>query len=265
MPRADPTLAYPPVTVRLVEIRLLEGPNVYRLVPVVKVEVVLGRRRAWHGDRQAPGVAALGRAVPARDWPDPIMDLVAWTRRLRLEYGESAGPLTVHRSSDPGAWILAWPWLGAERTRTIAEAALDLSGRNVSSLRRVTTSQRDVVGRLARREFVDIGSEMALRFRDVHDHLVRLNDEAFLFQDRITGILDAHLSNVSNRLNQVMKVLTVMTTVFMPLTLLSGLWGMNVPLPHFPGGEAMQFWWLIGIMLVIALSMLGLFRRLRWI
>lgn len=137
--------------------------------------------------------------------------------------------------------------------------------RDVSSLRRVTTSQRDVVGRLARREFVDIGSEMALRFRDVHDHLVRLNDEAFLFQDRITGILDAHLSNVSNRLNQVMKVLTVMTTVFMPLTLLSGLWGMNVPLPHFPGGEAMQFWWLIGIMLVIALSMLGLFRRLRWI
>jgi len=97
------------------------------------------------------------------------------------------------------------------------------------------------------------------------NHLVRLNDEAFLFQDRITGILDAHLSNVSNRLNQVMKVLTVMTTVFMPLTLLSGLWGMNVPLPHFPGGEAMQFWWLIGIMLVIALSMLGLFRRLRWI
>lgn len=137
--------------------------------------------------------------------------------------------------------------------------------RDVASLRRVTTPQRDVVGRLARREFVDISSEMALRFRDVYDHLVRLNDEASLFQDRITGILDAHLSNVSNRLNQVMKVLTVLTTVFMPLTLLSGLWGMNVPLPQFPGGEAVQFWWLVGIMLVIVLSMLGLFRRFRWI
>ena len=69
--------------------------------------------------------------------------------------------------------------------------------------------QRDVIGRLARREFVDISTEMAFRFRDVYDHLVRLADDAMIFQDRITGILDAHLTNVSNRLNEVMKVLTV--------------------------------------------------------
>lgn len=137
--------------------------------------------------------------------------------------------------------------------------------RDVSSLRRVVTPQRDVIGRLARREFVDISSEMAIRFRDVYDHLVRLNDEAFVFQDRITGILDAHLSSVSNRLNQVMKVLTVLTTVFMPLTLISGLWGMNIALPQFPGGEAMQFWWLLGMMVVIVTVMLGVFRRMRWI
>jgi magnesium transporter len=137
--------------------------------------------------------------------------------------------------------------------------------RDVSSFRRVMTPQRDVVGRLARREFVDINSEMALRFRDVFDHLVRLNDEAYAFQDRITGILDAHLSNVSNRLNQVMKVLTVLTTVFMPLTLLSGLWGMNIALPHFPGGDAAQFWWLAGVMITIVMAMLVFFRRMRWI
>jgi magnesium transporter len=137
--------------------------------------------------------------------------------------------------------------------------------RDVSSLRRVVTPQRDVVGRIARREFVDISSEMALRFRDVYDHLVRLNDEAFLFQDRITGILDAHLSSISHRLNQVVKVLTVLTTVFMPLTLLAGLWGMNVPLPQFPGGEAVQFWWILGVMAIVAGTMLGVFRRLRWI
>jgi magnesium transporter len=137
--------------------------------------------------------------------------------------------------------------------------------RDVASLRRVAAPQRDVVGRLARREFVDISSEMALRFRDVYDHLVRLNDEAYVFQDRITGILDAHLSNVSNRLNQVMKVLTVLTTVFMPLTLLSGLWGMNIPLPHFPGSDAAQFWWLAAIMLVVVAAMLAFFRRRHWI
>ena len=66
--------------------------------------------------------------------------------------------------------------------------------------------------RLARREFVDISTEMSFRFRDVYDHLVRLADEATIFQDRITGILDAHLTNVSNRLNEVMKVLTVVST-----------------------------------------------------
>jgi len=137
--------------------------------------------------------------------------------------------------------------------------------RDVSSLRRVTTPQRDVVARLARREFVDIGSEMAFRFRDVHDHLVRIADDATLFQDRITGILDAHLSNTSNRLNEVMKVLTVVSTIFMPLTLLTGVYGMNVDLPHFPGGASAQFWWVFVIMVATIAAMLLVFRRKRWI
>jgi magnesium transporter len=137
--------------------------------------------------------------------------------------------------------------------------------RDVASLRRITTPQRDVVSRLARREFVDISTEMAFRFRDVYDHLVRLADDALIFQDRITGILEAHLSNVSNRLNEVMKVLTIVATIFAPLTLLSGVFGMNVPLPHFPGGDAAQFWWLVGISVGLIVLMLALFRANRWI
>jgi magnesium transporter len=86
-----------------------------------------------------------------------------------------------------------------------------------------------------------------------------------IFQDRMSSILDAHLTNVSNRLNEVMKVLTVVSTIFMPITFLSGLWGMNVPLPHLPGGDALQFWWLFGIMIVIVVFMLGLFRSKHWI
>lgn len=137
--------------------------------------------------------------------------------------------------------------------------------RDVSGLRRIVMPQRDVMARIARREFVDISTDMSFRFRDVHDHLVRLADDATIFQDRITGILDAHLSNVSNRLNEVMKVLTVVSTIFMPLTLMSGLWGMNIPLPRFPGTDAAQFWWLFAIMTVVVVLMLGLFRRRRWI
>ena len=137
--------------------------------------------------------------------------------------------------------------------------------RRVAGLRRIITPQRDVVARLARREFVDISTDMSFRFRDVYDHLQRLNDDATMFQDRITGILEAYLSNVSNKLNEVMKLLTVVATVFMPLTLVSGIYGMNIHLPQFPGSDAAQFWWLAGIMIVVVGLMLAFFRRNRWI
>jgi magnesium transporter len=137
--------------------------------------------------------------------------------------------------------------------------------REVASLRRIITPQRDVIARLARRDFVDISTEMSFRFRDIYDHLVRIADDAMIFQDRITGMLDAHLSNVSNRLNEVMKVLTIVSTMLMPPTLLAGLYGMNVPLPHFPGGEDVQFWWVVGITLAVSAVMLTWFRRRRWI
>lgn len=137
--------------------------------------------------------------------------------------------------------------------------------RNLASLRRVVIPQRDAVGRLARREFPQISDEMTFRFRDVYDQLVRLSEEAMVFQDRMTGILEAHLSAVSNRLNRVMKVLTVMSTIFLPLTVLTGMWGMNVPLPPFPGGAGAQFWWVGGCMAAIAGIMLALFRRNKWL
>jgi magnesium transporter len=137
--------------------------------------------------------------------------------------------------------------------------------RCVAGLRRIVLPQRDVIARLARREFVDISTDLSFRFRDVYDHLQRLADDATLFQDRITGILDAYLTNVSNRLNGVMKVLTVVATVFMPLTLLTGIWGMNVHLPLLPGGEGAQFWWLVGLMVAMVILMLAVFRRRRWI
>jgi magnesium transporter len=136
--------------------------------------------------------------------------------------------------------------------------------RDVALLRRIVQPQRDVIARLARRDFVDISTEMSFRFRDVHDHLVRISDDALTFQDRITGILDAHLSNVSNRLNEVMKVLTIVSVVFLPLMLLTGVYGMNVPLPHFPGDDRAQFWWLAGVAVAITAIMLMYFRRKRW-
>jgi magnesium transporter len=146
----------------------------------------------------------------------------------------------------------------------VVRRMLDLK-RDVAALRRIVIPQRDVVGRLARREFPVIDNEIAYRFRDVYDQLVRMTDEALIFQDRMNGLLEAHVSNVSNRLNEVMKVLTVIATIFMPLTVLTGAFGMNVGLPRLPGGEGAQFWWVLGIMLVASGGMLAWFRRRGWI
>ncbi len=142
---------YPARTVRLIEIRLLEGPNVYRLEPVVKVEVTIGRRRTWYGVR-SPGRHALvhlGAEVPAKAWPLDVDAFVAWLRRLRVDHGEGRGGVAVHRSSDPGHWIVSFPWLGAERAHTIAEAALALTDRDVSPVRRahLTGAQERLVAR----------------------------------------------------------------------------------------------------------------------
>jgi magnesium transporter len=137
--------------------------------------------------------------------------------------------------------------------------------RDIATLRRIALPQRDAIGRLARREFDVIPHEFSYEFRDVYDHLVRITDEALIFQDRVTGILEAHFSNVSNRLNEVMKVLTVIATIFMPLTVLTGAFGMNVRLPVFPGGPAAQFWWITGIMVAVSGAMLWMFRRWKWL
>jgi len=127
--------------------------------------------------------------------------------------------------------------------------------RDVNSLRRVVQPQRDVIGRLARREFAFISDELAYRFRDVFDHLVRLSDEALLLQDRVTTILDAHLSNVSNRLNQQMKLLTLVTVIALPFTVLGGLFGMNVHLPGISNEtDPGAFWWI----LAVAIGLVGL-------
>ena len=136
--------------------------------------------------------------------------------------------------------------------------------RDVASLRRVVTPQRDVVGRLSRREFPQISEALSYRFRDVYDHLVRLADEATLYHDRITSLLDAHLSFTSNRLNQVMKTLTIISTIFLPLTVLTGMFGMNVTLPALPGGGSAQFWWIAAIMAAISGTMLWYFNRSKY-
>ena len=105
-------------------------------------------------------------------------------------------------------------------------------------LRRILMPQREVFNRLARGDFGVIKIEERVFFRDVYDHVVRLHDITEGLRDLIGGALDTYLSVVSNRMNEVMKTLTIITTLFMPLSFLSGFFGMN----FFQPALALKAW-----------------------
>ena len=108
--------------------------------------------------------------------------------------------------------------------------------RTLLSLRRILSPQREVLNKLARGDFAStiIEEHEHIYFRDVYDHLVRLYDITDSMRDLVSGALDTYLSVVNNRMNDVMKTLTVITTLFMPLSFLSGFFGMNFFQPVTP-------------------------------
>jgi magnesium transporter len=136
--------------------------------------------------------------------------------------------------------------------------------RDITGLRRIVIPQRDVVGRLSRREFDLINQEMAYRFRDIYDQFVRMADDSIVFQDRVTGILDAHLASVSNRLANVSRLLAVIAALFGPMTVITGIFGMNVPLPTLFGSPEHHFWEIIGIMVLSSALLFVWFKKSGW-
>ena len=106
--------------------------------------------------------------------------------------------------------------------------------RSLLSMRRVITPQREVLNKLARDDYQVIDSHDRVFFRDVYDHLVRLQDLNESMRDMLSGTLDIYLSVVNNRMNDVMKTLTVITTLFMPISFIAGFFGMNFfePVAH---------------------------------
>ena len=150
------------------------------------------------------------------------------------------------------------------RPRNALIASLLSVKRNILELRRWTNKQREVLLRLGRREFALISAEEALLFRDVHDHLARINDLLEAFRDMLTSIQEAYLSAVSNRTNDIMRFLTLFSTIMMPLTVLTGIYGMNFE--HMPELRSRYGYPLVLLgMIVIAGSMLVYFRHRGWL
>ena len=136
--------------------------------------------------------------------------------------------------------------------------------RQLLRLHRIVGPERDVIRGVARER--DVVSEDAYRyFQDVGDHLARVQDSIETYQDVAASVMDVYLSAQNNRMNEIMKQLTVVATIFMPLTLLSGIYGMNLLRGMWPAPEA---WWsflaVVGLMAVIAGGMAFYFRRKNW-
>lgn len=136
--------------------------------------------------------------------------------------------------------------------------------RSLQALRRVAIHQREVLMRLARGEFAVFPREVLPYLRDVYDHFVRVCDLAESYRDLVTSALEAYLSAQSNRLNEVMKTLTLISTVMLPLTFIAGVYGMNFE--HMPE-LAWQWGYAFALLLmaVVAATIVLWFRRKRWI
>jgi len=136
--------------------------------------------------------------------------------------------------------------------------------RELIFLRKSVWPLREVISKLERWESPIINKSIDIYLRDVYDHTIQVIDALETFRDMLSGMLDIYLTSVSNRMNEVMKVLTIIATIFIPLTLVAGIYGMNfkyMPELDAPWGYPMVY----VIMLAISAVMLVYFRRKKWL
>ncbi len=131
-------------------------------------------------------------------------------------------------------------------------------------LRKSVWPLREVIGGLERGESKLIQESTQIYFRDVYDHTIQVMDAIETSRDMLSGMLDIYLSSVSNRMNAVMKMLTIIATIFMPLTFIAGIYGMNFQnMPEL--GWRWGYFAVLLVMVAIGISMLVYFKRKKWL
>ncbi len=183
-----------------------------------------------------------------------ILDLLVDNYRPILDYlQEEIDELEERAATDPKPDLL--PKIAGKK-------------RDLLNLRRIIGPQRDVLAQLTRGEVPFIRETTRIYLRDVQDHLNRAVEMIELYRDLIIGARDIYLSSISNNLNQIMKTLTIITVVALPMTVITSFFGMNfdgVPgwdwMLHHPAG----FWGAILVILAIVFGVLWLFGRNKWI
>jgi magnesium transporter len=148
-------------------------------------------------------------------------------------------------------------------TEATLKKILDLK-RDLQELFRMIRHQRDVMSSLSREGHPNLSKKARTFLRDVYDHVVRVHDTVEGLRDEVAGARDAYLAIVSNRVNSVMKALTIVSTLALPVLLVSGIFGMNfsvMPIVH----EGWGFWTSMAIMTLIGATMFIWFRAKRWV
>ena len=136
--------------------------------------------------------------------------------------------------------------------------------RNIVLLRKNIWPMREVIGFLERTDVKTVKEGTRVYFRDLYDHTIQVIDNIESLRDLIAGMVDIYLSTISNRMNSVMKVLTIIATIFIPLTFIAGVYGMNFDfMPELHWKFSYPFVW--GVMILIGLIMLYFFRRKKWL
>ena len=136
--------------------------------------------------------------------------------------------------------------------------------RRLLFLRKSVWPLREVVGSLERGESKLIGKQTSPYFRDVYDHAIQVVDMVETMRDMNAGMFDMYLSSISNRMNEVMKVLTIIATIFIPLTFIAGIYGMNFEyMPELKWKWAYFGVW--GVMVVVVIGMVMYFKKKKWI
>lgn len=136
--------------------------------------------------------------------------------------------------------------------------------RAVMTLRNFMLPQRKILGLLGRSSTPFIRPATAAYFRDVYDHVVQVNSMLDSYRDVLNSTMEAYLSVVSHRMNEIMKTLTIITTIMMPLTVITSFYGMNIKLPEFAWGWKGYFF-VLGLMGLAMAGMLMFIKRKKWI
>ena len=142
--------------------------------------------------------------------------------------------------------------------------------REMIFLRKSVWPLREIIGGLEREETNLIHGSTHIYLRDLYDHTIQVIDTVETFRDMISGMLDIYLSSVSNRMNEIMKVLTIFAVIFIPLTFIAGIYGMNFDSSRSPFNMPELGWYYgypfaLGIMAAVGITMLIYFRRKKWL